>query len=436
MRWLAFLLVLSVAWSQELTIDRVFKDTLSNSLELKAYRHEVKALEKEYESARGLLFPNLKFEETFTRTDIPAYVLFTKLNQERVRPTDFNPSTLNDPDAVSNFETKLSVEVPIWMGGKLGAFKRASLYRREAKNKELMRMEEEVLFKAYSAFLAASLSRSAVRVALKNLEEAREHLRIAKELNEVGMALLSDVLRANVFVKNAEEKLVQARSDYRTSLKALSLTANTDYSGYDVPTLESCPHLSEEELKSRALKNREDIKALEDYAKAIREESRASVGENLPQVTAFASYSLYDRDVPLGSDGKGYMFGIRLSLDFNTGLSSLKKAESLREKERALLKRKEFMEKTVLFQVEKAYSEYEVSLKKLGSAQERVREAEEVVRIVKERYKSGLARMVDLIDAQTQLENARFDYIRALYECNLSYGKALLEAGLIKEALR
>ncbi len=436
MRWILLTLTASLTFAGELSLNRVMEDTLKNNLEIKALKHELKAYELEYKAVRGKLFPNLKLEETFTRTDIPAYVLFTKLNQERIQATDFIPSKLNDPDAVSNFETKLSLEIPIWIGGKIRAYKNMALYRKKAEEKKVSRREEEILFKAYEAYLGASLASSAVKVAEKNIQDAKEHLRIAKKLNQVGMALLSDVLRAEVFLKKTEEKLTEAENNYKVAMKGLSLVANTDYEGYTVPALKECPSLDLEDLKRRAFENREDLVAVEDYLKVLREGYRASIADNLPQVGAFASYSLYDKDVPFGSDGSGYMFGVNVSLNFNTGLSSLQKAKSFKEKEQALLKRRELLKKAILFGIERAYSQYETALSMLESAKARVKSAQEAVRILEVRYENGLARMVDLLDAQTQLENARFDYIQALYECNLSYGKALLEAGLFKEVVR
>ena len=433
---LLILLLSGILWAQELSFDKVKEDVLSNNLELKAYKYELKALEKEESSAKGMLFPTLKFEETFTRTDIPAYVLFTKLNQERVSPSDFTPSNLNDPSAVSNFETKLSVEIPIWMGGKLRAFRNMALLKRKAEEKRFERKEESVIFDAYRAYLGASLSRSAVEVAKKNVEDAKEHLRIAERLHETGMALLSDVLRARVFLKKAQEKLFEAESNYRMAKKTLSLIANSDYTHYEIPLLSSCRELDRDELVEKALESREDLKAINDLIKLTREGYRASLGDNLPHLAAFASYSLFDKDTPLGSDGTGYMLGVSLSLNFNTGLAAVRKAESFKKRERALHKRKEFMEKAVILDVERALADYQVSVRKLSSARTRLKEAEEVVRIIRVRYESGLARMVDLLDAQTQLERARFDYIRALYECNLNYGRALLGAGLVKEVLR
>ena len=436
MIWLTVMLLLSIAFGGELTLERVIGDTLKNNLELKALKHELKSYELEYKSARAQLFPNLKIEESFTRTDIPAYVLFTKLNQERITPVDFTPANLNNPSAVNNFETKLSLELPLWLGGKLRAFKNMALYKKQAQEKTFLRKQEEVLFKAYEAFLGVSLANSAVEVARKNVHDAQEHLRIAKKLHKVGMALLSDILRAEVFLKKAQEKLTEAENKRKVALKALSLVTNTSYEGYTYPRLPECRSLNLSELKEKALKNRQDLIALEDSLRILKEGYRASVGDTLPQVFAFASYNLYDKDTPFGSQGSGYMFGVKVSLSFNTGLSPIYKARSFREKERMLLARRELLRKAILFEVDKAYSEYETSLTALESAKARLKSAQEAVRIIRTRYENGLARMVDLLDAQTQLENARFDYLQALYRCNLSYGKALLGAGIFKEVIR
>ncbi|RLJ70568.1 outer membrane protein TolC [Hydrogenivirga caldilitoris] len=430
------LILMTLTFAQELTLYRVLEDTLKNNLEIKALKHELSAYEREYLSAKGALFPSIKLEEVFTRTDVASYVLFTKLNQERVTPADFTPSTLNNPRPVNNFETKLSLEVPLWLGGKVRAIKNASLYRKKAEEKSYLRKEEEVLFKAYETYLQASLAKSALDVSEKNLEDAKEHLKLAERLHEVGMALLSDVLRAELSLKKSEEKLKEAQNNYKLALKAIELIANTTYTDYQVPALNACPSIDLKELKEQALNKREDLRSMEDYVRVYREQYRASLSDNLPQLIAFASYSLYDRDTPFGSDGSGYMLGVSLSWSFNTGLSPLQRAMSFKDRERALLERRELLKKAIVFAVEKAFSEYETALSSLESARKRLETAQEVVRVLIVRYENGLARVVDLLDAQTQLENARFDYIQALYSCNLSYGKALLEAGMIKEVLK
>jgi len=368
------LLMISLSHGDELDIKKAVEDALRNSLELESSRFELRARERERRAARGQLFPTLSAESSFSRTDIPAYVLLTEMNQGRIEPQDF--LRLTDPPAVSGFETRLTLHIPLWMGGSLRYREKAAASMEASERETHRRKREEVIFKTYRAFLKASLARSAVKLSESNLKDAREHLRVARSLYESGMALLSDVLRAQVSVRKAEEELEKARNNYILAIKALSLVTNTDYEGVDVRILSDCPSLSFEELK------------------ALRWNYRAALGESLPHLSAFASYALYDRDTPFGSDGRGYMVGLRVGVNFSTGLSTVEKALAYREREHALMTRLKLMRKRVLFEIEKARTEYENAVRSLRSAESRLRSARETLRIVKSRYRNGLARMV------------------------------------------
>lgn len=422
-----------IAFSAEIPLKVFIEDALKSNLELQAYKREVKSKEYEYKSAKALLFPNLKLEETFSRTDIPAYVLFTKLNQERISPNDFTPNSLNNPSAVNNFETKITLEVPLWLGGKLRAFKEMSKYKWIASRTEYGRKEEEVILKVYEAYANAVLAKNAINVAKLSLKDAKEHLRLAKKAYETGVALFADVLRAKVYLSKAEEKLTQARNNYEVAKRALELITNKNYGDFDVEDLKACPKVSKEELKRVALRNREDYKAIDYYLKVLKEAKRAALGDILPHVFAFANYSMYDKNTPFGNQGDGYTLGFGVKWQFNTGGSTFHKIKSVEEQRRALQSRKKLLAKAINFQIEEAYTRYENALKSLESAKRRMEEAKEVVRVIKKRYEVGMARMVDLLDAQTQLDMARFEYVKALRDCHIAYAKALYSAGILKE---
>jgi outer membrane protein TolC len=51
----------------------------------------------------------------------------------------------------------------------------------------------------------------AVDVSKQALESAQEHQRLAEETYKVGMALLSDVFRAKVYVEKARERLFASK---------------------------------------------------------------------------------------------------------------------------------------------------------------------------------------------------------------------------------
>jgi outer membrane protein TolC len=429
------LVLVSLSLGEPLRLETFLKEVVAGNRELKALREEIKAYGKEAEAAEKDLFPSLVIEERFIRTNVPAQVLFIKLNQERISVQDLSPGALRDPEPVSSFETDVRIEVPLWAGGKLRALRDIAQLRERVQRILYSEAKERIILEAYITFVNASLMREAVKVARKNLREAEEHLRIAEAMHRRGTALLSDVLRARVYLAKAEDQLRDTERRYQDLREAMSLLAGRDLSGYEPEPLSSCPDLPQD-LLERSLQNRKDIKRLRETLRIIEVRRSLRMSEVMPSLNAFASYSLYDRDTPLGSEGGGYSFGLSLTLRLNLGLSTLARVRGEELRKKATLLRLSHLEEKARVSVRKAVREYRTSLATLESARRRLEEARETVRLVSLRYRNGLARMVDLLDAQTQLERARLEYLEALRRCHVSYARALFEAGLIGEVMR
>ena len=91
------------------------ENALNNNHELQAQRNAHAAKEAEIGVARSSLLPRISLEERYLRTAIPAYAFMTKLNQERIEFADFAPDTLNHPAAVSDFQTAITFEQPLFV---------------------------------------------------------------------------------------------------------------------------------------------------------------------------------------------------------------------------------------------------------------------------------------------------------------------------------
>ncbi len=64
--------------------------------------------------ARAGRWPLLQFSETFTNGNNPVFVFGSLLEQRRFGPQNFDISSLNNPDSLSNFRTALTLKVPIF----------------------------------------------------------------------------------------------------------------------------------------------------------------------------------------------------------------------------------------------------------------------------------------------------------------------------------
>ncbi len=432
---LVLLLWIGLSFAKELSLQEAIDLALKNSLAIKASQRDVKAQELELKAAKGALFPRIKLEEIYTRTDVPAYAFMSKLNQEKITIQDFDPAKLNNPSAINNFETKISLEVPIWLGGKIQSAKRMAEYEYKAVSLEAERKEEEVIRQVYHAYVDASLAKEAIGVSKQAVEDAKEHLRLAEEMYKVGMGLLSDVLRAKVYLSKAQENLEKAERNYKIAKRALEVAIGLELGDFEVEGLKVCPNVSMEGLREKAVQ-RKDIRAMEERMKALQEAYRFTLSDNLPQVYAFGQYFLNSKDHPFGSDGKGYMVGLGFSWTFDTGLTTLRKAQANLEKKQGLEERIRLMRSMALLDMEKAYVEYKNALDMLRSAEDRIKASKEVLRVIELRYKNGLARMVDVLDAQTELDKARLERIQALNACHKAYADLLFNAGSMEEVRR
>ncbi len=429
------LILLSLALAREVELKEVLDLALKNSPLIRSAQRDLRAQELELKAAKGALFPRIKVEETFTRTDVPAYAFMSKLNQERINMQDFDPAKLNNPKAINNFETKFTLEVPIWLGGKVQSAQRMAEYEYRAVSLEAERRKEEVIRQVYNAYMDAVLAKESIKVAKQAVEDAKEHLRLAEQMHTVGMALLSDVLRARVYLSKAEENLQKAMRGYDIAKRGLEVVVGVPLGEFEVHDIGQCPEVDIKVLREK-VQNRKDIKALEERVKTLEEAFRFTLSDNLPQVFAFAQYFLNSKDYPLGADGKGYLAGIGVSWTFDTGLTTLRRAQANLERRASLQERLKLLKDSAVFDLDRSYAEYENALDMLRSAEDRIRASQEVLRVMEVRYKNGLARMVDILDAQTELDRARIERVQAINACSKAYMDILYNAGSVEEVKR
>jgi len=429
------LTLLSLALAREVELKEAIELALRNNHLIKSAQRDLKAQELELKAAKGALFPRIKVEETFTRTDVPAYAFMSKLNQERITMQDFDPARLNNPKAINNFETKFTIEVPIWLGGKVQSAQRMAEYEYRAVSLEAERREEEVIRQVYNAYMDAVLAKESIKVAKQAVEDAKEHLRLAEQMHTVGMALLSDVLRARVYLSKAEENLQKAMRGYDVAKRGLEVVVGVPLGEFEVQDIGQCPEVDIKVLREK-VQNRKDIKALEERVKTLEEAFRFTLSDNLPQVFAFAQYFLNSKDYPLGADGKGYLAGIGVSWTFDTGLTTLRMAQANLERRASLQERLKLLKDSAVFDLDRSYAEYENALDMLRSAEDRMKASQEVLRVMEVRYNNGLARMVDILDAQTELDRARIERVQAINACSKAYMDILYNAGSVEEVKR
>ena len=450
-----------------LTIKEAVLIGLKSNLEIKA--QEIKEKEKYYEylSTKGYLFPQITFSYMFMRTNNPPYSIMFKMNNHdlkfpRVYP-NFNPQTatggqvfywtaqsfqamedfFNNPGSSQQFNAKLEVQIPIWMGGKIRNLIKGKYYEWKGEKYLTQRKRENIAFTIADTFLKVLYAKAALKATETALKDVKTHLKIVEKMHKVGMALLSDVLRVKVYLESVKQKYIRAKNNIYVAKKALALLLNKNWQPENLKIKGSlyCPKPQEVKkiivrLKETALKTRKDLWALRKGITAVKYYKKATLGSYLPDIFAFGEYDLYDEDRFANFQSNSWMVGIGMQWKIFDGLNAWRKLKMLKEKERELRTMLNYAQKGIDFQLERAFKNYQTAYAKVEEAQTKIEQSKEALRVVSARYKQGMARIVDLLDVQSQLDMARFEKAQALYECNKAYLELYNNAGLILQAIK
>ncbi len=454
------LLVLGTAAAETLTLQQAVNLAVKNNLEIQAEKFKVKEKYFEYKSAKGYLFPQISLSYFFTRTNQPPYSIMFRMNTHSLQfPAGALPPTysaqaigmafqsmqdyFNNPGSNQLYDLQLKVEIPIWMGGKVRNMIKGKLFEWKAQEFLAKRKTEEVAFQVADTFLKTLYAKAALKATETALKDVKHHLKIVEEMHKVGMALYSDVLRVKVYLENVKQKNTEAKNNLYVAKKALALLLNENWNP-DTLKVEGklyCPSPREvakeiAQLKRWAVENRKDLIALKEGITAVKYYRRATLGTYLPDFVAFAQYDLYDNQRVLNFVSNSYMVGVGLQWKLFDGMNSFNKLRMLEEKRRELQTTLAYAEKGIKFQITKAYRDYLTAYADLRKAETQIEQAKESLRIVEARYRQGMARIVDLLDVQTQLDMARFNRAKALYNCNRAYLEIYNAAGKLWEVLK
>jgi len=395
--------------AEALTLVQAIAMALDENHELRAAAHSLAAERENIGVARSYLWPKISLEERSLRTNNPTYGFMAKLNQERFTMQDFAINSLNDPDAISDYQSSVSLEQPLFAPTITIGLAMAETAA-AAKENEVARKKEEVSLQVARMFHALDSAREYVAVADKGVENRREHLRIANLRYKNDLGLYSDTLRAATALSEAEQQAVSARKNFQVAGRALGLLLGR------TEQVAVAREVSELSLKEQAyyltaVQERADLLALAQQHENAKLNVRLTRANFLPSVGIGSSYQMNDHARLLGDEGQSWQIMGFMKWEMVDG------GRRQHEKTRAQYQVNEAaeylaaMKKAAAFQVQEALLSVEETATNLELARTALQSAEECLRLVQVRYENSLSPMVDLLDAQVAVDRARANQV-------------------------
>ena len=199
------------------------------NLQIKIANQDFKSAQADYRQSKAIFLPSISASYTAIATTNPLMAFGSKLNQEVLTASDFNPALLNDPARIKNFATKIEVLQPlINVDGLYG--RQAAKAKMEAFSLQTERTKEYLELEANKAFMELQLGYKAVTVLEKANKTAEANLKLIENYFKQGILQKTDLLSVQVRVNEIKNQLQYAKSNVQNASDYLALLLNEDSS--------------------------------------------------------------------------------------------------------------------------------------------------------------------------------------------------------------
>ena len=384
--------------------------------------------------ARAGRYPQLQVSETVTRSNNPVFVFGSLLEQGRFTARNFDLNTLNDPGALTNVRTGVTLRLPVFDQRQTSTRVAQARIGQEQSTAQAELVEQQIRFEVIKSYFGVLLARARVDVAREAVKMAEADRKRVRDMFETGVIVHADLLASEVQLSEFRQQQIEAESELVTALAALNtalglpIEQERNVAGrllemaFDVG--------GREELIRTALESRPDYKRASLAVRSAGEQVRGARGERLPRVDGFAAFGYSGRSPVTGSSD--YMVGASVTYNlFDKGRSArmdrARAAEAMAEAEA------EQLANQIRFEVVRARQKFLSARERLKVVERMTDQASEALRIVQDRYHEGLTTITEVLRAETALTRARESVLAARYDTYVGYAQVLLSTGRLTD---
>jgi outer membrane protein TolC len=427
-----------------LTLDDALALARTHNRDLREARARLAQADAGIEVARSALLPNVTSYARYTHNYKQVVFDFTSFQKgtvglaEVIRGSSDSPSevaALTAYEDQSNAAIAAATPVQIQLSEQLDAAVNATVpliapsawysygaakASAHASGATFDATEANVLVAVAQAYFAAA--------GTDELVAARQDaIRVADETYQVANARVTsntgnpvDVMRAETALVRARQDLVEAENTRGTAYRALATLIGTHDTFHVVPT-QTQPHAPGElgQLVRAARAMRPELVADRATVDSAQASSRAAAWRWSPTLSAFGVAQAFNYT---GFSGDKYFWAVGLRIDWTIYDGGLRDAQRhIADAQRAeAAARLDLDADTIADEVANARGTLETKRLGVAASERAVELAREALRIVRVQYESGVAKQLDLLQAQDSLVTAEVALAQAHFDLSLA----------------
>lgn len=297
----------------------------------------------------------------------------------------------------------------------------------------------EVAYRVVEAYYRLAQAMGLAQVAVASVDQLEAQRRQAESFHANGVVGKNDVLRAELAVATARQRVIQARGQITiargrlATLMGLAPDTTIDL----VPASDQVPSRRAdtiEQAEARALSQRIEIKELDQRIQQTDKGVKLAYAKLAPQVNLVGSY-MHSEGSAFAQVNSGYV-GVTAGWDaWDWGTTTSGISEAKARVSQAKLARTKLTE-NIRLDTRQAYVNEATAAESVAVAAAAVTQAEENYRLTTKRYEANAATSFDVVDAEqlltqarAQNETARYDYLVARAAAARAEGAGVVTAG-------
>jgi len=418
---------------------------------LKAKKLAIEESKLDLDISKSYDYGSLVFNENISKTNNAGYAFGMKLSSKEATFADFGfadflshspspmdasvlkvqPDDLNNPEARTNYETKLTYTLPLFTGFKLQNAKKMAKLQVLAQTARYSYDEKRLGLEVLKAYNGAVAAKEFIKATTKAKKATSSFVNLAHELFKEGLVTSIDVKQAKVYDMDVEAEIVKAHNRYELAISYLRfLTSDKDIS--DVGVFKNIENNIEnlKLLQNKAYDTRDDYRWMKYNTETMKAKIDMEKADFFPKIGAQIEYGYNDNEFNnVDNEHDYYMGAIGLSYNLFDGFITSSKKQKAQIDYKKTKHYYEYMKDGIKLEVEKNVLTLQAKKKILKQKIKANNLSDEVLEQSQELYKNHLINMSNLLMQQANQQKANAEMILAKYEKSLAAGKLKVSLG-------
>ncbi len=319
---------------------------------------------------------------------------------------------------------------PIFTGGKIIAGKKFANAQLTYSDVELQKTKNEIIKETIDRYYAVVLLKAVVKTRKEVLAGMKRHERDAEKAIKIGMIPPYTRLRAEVAVANAQRDLSDDKNKLELAKMALKtsmgLSPNIPIEITDTLRFQAIP-MDLNQFQTEAENQQPVFRMIEQKKAMVKQKHNLDIAEFMPQIGAWGTYSAFRDRYPVIPPP--FVIGIQAKINLFHGAKKFNELKATQHLAKEVEAADTYAHRQIALWVNQSYNEVLNNRERYRKLQPTIALAKKNYEITEKRFREGMAKSTDVIDARLLYEKAQIEAYHTLYDYYVALSNLYLATG-------